>query len=160
LRDGKGSVYEGGVRGVAFVTWKDQVPAGAVCREPVHIIDWYPTLIKLVGGSLEQPLPLDGVDIWPVITQRAKSPHAEILHNSTPSGGAIRVGDWKLIIKTGKGSRKNNQSESVELFNLATDPSEKTNLAQQNPEKLRELRARYLHYASAAVPPKNLDQDE
>ncbi|MCA9010724.1 MAG: hypothetical protein KDB01_13325 [Planctomycetaceae bacterium] len=156
MRDGKGSVYEGGVRGVAFATWRNHIPAGAVCKEPVHMVDWYPTLIKLIGGSLEQPLSLDGMDIWPVITQKAKSPHTEILNNATPSGGAIRVGDWKLVIRTRTGNRKTAQAESVELFNLVDDPSEKTNLAEQHAEKLQELKARYLYYANAAVPPKNL----
>jgi arylsulfatase A-like enzyme len=158
LRDGKGSVYEGGVRGVAFATWDNQIPAGAVCKEPVHIVDWYPTLIHLIGGSLEQPLPLDGMDIWPVITQKAKSPHTEILHNATPSGGAIRVGDWKLVINAGKGQKKKAPTESAELFNLADDPSEKINLADQNLDKLKELKARYAHYVNAAVPPKNSDE--
>ncbi len=158
LRDGKGSVYEGGVRGVAFATWKNHIPAGAVCKEPLHMVDWYPTLISLAGGSLEQPLPLDGMDIWPVITQQRKSPHQEILNNATPSGGAIRVGDWKLVIKMGPGNKKKVRAESVEVFNLVDDPSEKTNLAAQHPEKLKELKARYLHYANAAVTPKNLDE--
>ncbi len=158
LRDGKGSVYEGGVRGVAFATWEKQIPAGAVCKEPMHMVDWYPTLIKLIGGSLEQPLPLDGMDIWPVITQNAKSPHAEILNNATPNGGAIRVGDWKLVVKKGAGKNKKNQAESYELFNLVEDPSEKTNLAGQNAEKLSELKGRFAHYASAAVTPKNIDE--
>ncbi len=158
LRDGKGTVYEGGVRGVAFATWANHIPAGAVCKEPLHMVDWYPTLIKLVGGSLEQPLPLDGMDIWPVITRQAKSPHQEILNNATPSGGAIRVGDWKLVIKTGKGNAKKAIAESTELFNLANDPSEKNNLAQQNAEKLQELKTRYAHYADAAAAPKNLDE--
>ena len=158
LRDGKGSVYEGGVRGVAFATWENKIPAAAVCKEPVHIVDWYPTLIKLIGGSLEQPLPLDGIDIWPVITEQAKSPHTEILNNATPGGGAIRVGDWKLVVKTGAGNKKKAQAESYELFNLVDDPSEKTNLVEKNPEKLQELKSRYTHYANAAVTPKNLDE--
>ena len=159
LRDGKGSVYEGGVRGVAFATWDKQIPAGAVCKEPIHIVDWYPTLIRLIGGSLEQPLPLDGMDIWPVITQKAKSPHTEILHNATPGGGAIRVGDWKLVIKKSSGTAKKKKApeESVELFHLADDPSEKTNLADSNADKLQELKTRYAFYADAAVPPRNAD---
>ncbi len=155
LRDGKGSVYEGGVRGVAFVTWKDKIPAGEVCNEPIHIVDLYPTLIKLTGGSLEQPLPLDGMDIWPVISQHAKSPHQEILHNTTPNGGAIRVGDWKLIVKNA-GKQKKQSDESFELFDLANDPYETTNRALEYPTKLQELKRRYEHYANAAVKPKNL----
>ena len=158
---GKGTVYEGGVRGVAFATWDKHIPA-RVCNEPLHMVDWYPTLIRLVGGSLEQPLPLDGKDIWPVITHNAKSPHAEILHNATPSGGAIRVGDWKLVIKQ-LGAKSNAKSSPVgqgsyELFLLTEDPSEKNNLADAYPEKLQELKQRYDFYADAAVRPKNLDE--
>lgn len=159
LRAGKGTVYEGGVRSVAFATWKDHLPAGAVCKEPMHIVDWYPTLIKLIGGSLEQPLPLDGLDIWPVLTQQAKSPHQEILHNSTPRGGAVRVGDWKLVVN-GAGAKKKAAEVSYELFNLVDDPSEKNNLVDMNPSKLGELKARYQYYADAAVTPKNLEEDE
>ena len=46
--------------------------AGTVVDEPVMVVDLYPTLIKLAGGSLKQPLPLDGLDIWPVIAKRRK----------------------------------------------------------------------------------------
>ncbi len=97
------------------------------------------------------------MDIWPVITQQAKSPHAEILNNASPRGGAIRVGDWKLVIQSGAGKKTKNSSETVELFNLVDDPSEKINLAEQNPNKLQELMARYTNYANAAVAPKNLE---
>lgn len=156
LRGGKGSVYEGGVRAVAFATWQDKIPAGAVCKEPLHMVDWYPTLIHLIGGSLEQPFPLDGMDVWSVITQQAESPHQEILHNTTPNGGAIRVGDWKLVVKKSSNKQNKPAAESYELFDLANDPSETANLASKNDAKLQELRSRYTHYANAAVTPKNL----
>ncbi|MBL8819510.1 MAG: arylsulfatase [Planctomyces sp.] len=155
LRDGKGTVYEGGVRAVAFATWPGHIPAGEVCREPIHMVDWYPTLIHLIGGSLEQPLPLDGMDIWPVITQKSKSPHKEILNNATPAGGAIRVGDWKLVIKTGNGQGREAKRESVELYNLIDDPSETSNIAAENPEKVQQLTERFLIYSNAAASPKN-----
>ncbi len=170
LRDGKGSVYEGGVRAVAFATWNGHIPAGQICKEPIHIADWYPTLIKLAGGSLQQPLPLDGKDVWSVVVAGAKSPRTEILHNATPSGGALRLGDWKLVVKSSAvgGKPKRNQakaietpprevSQSFELFQLVDDPSEKTNLAEKNPEKLQELKARYDVLAGEAVAPRNLD---
>jgi arylsulfatase A-like enzyme len=169
LRDGKGSVYEGGVRSVAFTTWDKHVPAGAICKEPMHMVDWYPTLIKLIGGSLEQPLPLDGKDVWPVITQNTKTPHAEILHNANPTGGAIRVGDWKLHVKNGadkksknKKANPNKDQEKIakyELYNLKDDMGEKHNLADQQPDKVQELLVRFDVYAKAAVPPKNTDTE-
>jgi arylsulfatase A-like enzyme len=139
--------------------------------------DWYPTLIKLAGGSLKQPLPLDGLDIWPCITKGKESPHKEILLNSAPATGAIRVGDWKLVLngqrvstdeednnqpagkKAGKARKRAGQGSSTELFNLADDPYEKKNLAESNPSKLQELKARYDFYAKQAVPPKNAKQN-
>ena len=88
LRAGKGTIYEGGVRVCACVNWPGHIPAGAVIDEPLHGVDWYPTLVKLAGGSLDQKLPLDGLDIWPVLTQGAKSPHdAMLLCGTQPRTG-------------------------------------------------------------------------
>jgi arylsulfatase A-like enzyme len=168
LRAGKGSLYEGGVRSPAFVTWPGKLKAGTTNNEPLHIVDLYPTLVKLGGGSLQQKLPLDGKDIWPVLTQNKRSPHEDILFNVTPTKGALRMGDWKLVVggnlqdpeestpKKGKGKKKDKQAggDAVELFNLAADPFEQTNLAAGQPERVRELRARLDAYARQAVPPK------
>jgi arylsulfatase A-like enzyme len=166
LRAGKGSLYEGGVRTCAFATWENHIKPGIQVDALSHMIDWYPTLLKLTGASLKQKLPLDGKDIWPCITKGQPSPHDEILFNSTPDSGAIRVGDWKLVVHgeqadsdDGKKLKKKNAKASgptVELFNLAEDSSEKKNLAEANPRKLKELRARYDALAKQAVPPLNL----
>jgi arylsulfatase A-like enzyme len=167
LRAGKGSLYEGGVRSPALLTWPGKLKAGTN-HEPLHIVDLYPTLVKLGGASLEQKLPLDGKDIWPVLTQGKRSPHEAILFNVTPTKGALRMGDWKLVVggnlqdpeentaKKGKGKKKAKQADgdAVELFNLAADPSETMNLAGQHPQRVRELRARLDAYARQAVPPK------
>ncbi|SKA76586.1 Arylsulfatase A [Prosthecobacter debontii] len=98
IRAGKGTLYEGGTRVVAFATWQGKIQAGSVVKAPLHIVDWYPTLLKLAGASAEQKLPLDGKDAWPAITEGAASPHDTILYNTTPNNGAIRMGDWKLVI--------------------------------------------------------------
>lgn len=164
LRAGKGTLYEGGTRVAAFAKWSGQIPAGSVVTEPLHMVDWYPTLLKLAGASAEQPLPLDGRDMWATITKGAKSPHEEILLNITPSNGAIRSGDWKLVLagdtsddgeSAPKAKKKQRAAEAVELFNLADDPTESKNLAANHPERVRELRARLDHYAKEAVPPKS-----
>lgn len=162
LRGGKGSLYEGGVRTAAFVAWPGRIKDGANITEPLHVIDWYPTLINLAGGSLEQRLPIDGKDIWDVLTKGARSPHEDILINVTPSGGALRKGDWKLVLGEnaedtgGKANSKqvNKIAPSVELFNLASDPYEETNLADSEPERVRDLRSRLEAYEKQAVPPK------
>lgn len=172
LRAGKGTVYEGGVRTCALASWEGRIKPGTVIQQPMHIADWYPTLLKLAGASPGQKLPLDGRDIWPTITEGRPSPHDAILLNTSPKSGAIRVGDWKLVLngsavegdeagetepaapKTGAARRQKSAGDGVELFNLASDMSEKNNLAATHPEKVKELRARYDEFAKQAVPPK------
>jgi arylsulfatase A-like enzyme len=169
LRAGKSSLYEGGVRVVAVAAWAGKIKAGSVVRAPLHMVDWYPTLVKLAGGSLEQALPLDGRDAWAAITAGAPSSHEDILHNISTTGGAVRVGDWKLVVNGQIVDGEEGGQESparlaakaaalatpqIELFNLAEDPNEKTNLAEKNPGKVAELRARLDAYAAAAVPSK------
>jgi arylsulfatase A-like enzyme len=164
LRAGKGTLYEGGVRAAAFVTWSGKLKPGTTVNEPLHVVDWYPTLLKLAGASLDQKLRLDGKDIWPVLADGRHSPHEDILINVSPGRGALRMGNWKLVVggnlqddegplpKKGKKAAKN--GDAVELFNLADDPSEKINLGAQYPDRVRELRAQLDAYARQAVPPK------
>ncbi|MCC6417682.1 MAG: arylsulfatase [Gemmataceae bacterium] len=164
LRAGKGSLYQGGVLAAAFVTWPGRIKGGLTISEPLHMVDWYPTLVQRAGGSLKQQLPLDGKDIWGVLTAGEKSPHDDILLNVTPTRGALRRGDWKLVLNgkgkdnpDGKGKAKGKKKQgapSVELFDLGRDPSEQTNLAAKEPERVRELRARLEAYGRQAIPPR------
>lgn len=167
LRDFKGTIYEGGVRAAAFATWRGRIPAGQRIREPMHMVDWYPTLIKLARGSIEQPLPVDGLDVWPMLTQSAPSPHDAILSVSTqgPDRAAVRMGDWKLIVsghadadaeedgKSKMGKRAiGGKYEPVALYDLASDPSEGNNLASKQPERVSTMRARLSTLLRDAVP--------
>jgi arylsulfatase A-like enzyme len=176
FRAGKGTLYEGGVRVAAFATWQGKIKPGTVVDEPLHMVDWYPTLLKLAGAPLAQKLPLDGKDAWPAIVEGKRSPHDEILHNAAPTSGAIRIGDWKLVINGSRGTAedppaagvakkeakkkakqrpaKSDPDGRVELFNIARDPYEKSDLSGQLPEKVKELRARYDALARQAIPPK------
>ena len=164
FRAGKGTLYEGGVRVCAFAAWPGRIKAGTVVNQPLHIVDWYPTLLKLAGAALHQNLALDGRDAWPAIVEGQPSPHDEILLNTTPRGGAIRVGDWKLVLNGERAGAElsedgtaltRSRNEVVELFNLAQDPYEKTNLIAQEPDKVKHLRARYDAFARQALPPKS-----
>jgi arylsulfatase A-like enzyme len=148
LRAAKGTIYEGGVRVPAFATWEGRIKPGTIVQEPLHIVDFYPTLLTLAGGKLEQKLPLDGKDAWATIAEGKSTPHKEILINAAPNAGAIRMGDWKLVLHGLRGK------ETVELFNLADDPGEKKNRASDHPAKVKELRTRYDELAREAVPPK------
>ena len=160
LRAGKGTIYEGGVRVCACVNWAGHIPAGKTIDEPLHVVDWYPTLVKLAGGSLEQKLPLDGRDIWPVLTAGAKSPHdALLLSGMTRRHAAIRMGDWKLLVGASEQDAEETppeeigEAKGVELYNLKEDIGEKNNLATKNPEKAKELHARLNAMLKTSVPP-------
>ena len=164
LRDFKGSIFEGGTRAAAFATWPGHIPAGQRIRQPMHMVDWYPTLIKQAGGSLEQKLPVDGLDVWPILTKQAASPHDAILSVSTqgPSRAAVRMGDWKLIVDGGaadiappgkkKGKKAAGKYEAVALYDLSADPSEAKNLADAQPERVKAMRARLAELLKDAVP--------
>ena len=176
LRAQKGTLYEGGTRVCAFANWPGHIKPGTVVNEPLHIVDWFPTLLNLAGASLQQQHPLDGRDLWPVITAGKPSPHEDILINAMPNSGAIRMGGWKLVLNGHitandlenagapkaapvKNQAPENAADSVvELFNLTEDPYEQNNLAAQNPEKVRQLRVRLEAYRAAAVPPKAENQ--
>jgi len=165
LRGQKAQLYEGGIRVPAVVFWPGVIKAGAVVKEPLHIVDMYPTLLKLAGARLTQPLPIDGKDAWPTITDGKPSPHEEILHNVTAAAGAIRRGDWKLIYNGSIGANNTGPVDKkvFELFNIAEDPYEKNNMADKYPQKFQELKRRLEHYANEAVkpniPPNRMPKD-
>jgi len=171
LRGQKGTLYEGGVRVPAFLSWPGHLKPDTVSKTPLHIVDLFPTLLHLAGASLEQPLTLDGRDSWNAIAQNGPAPRDAILLNTTPNSGAIRVGDWKLVINAGEGAegrapagkaakKAGAARRGIELFNIAQDPNEEHNLASANPEKVKELRARYQAFAREAVPPKAAPKPE
>lgn len=183
LRGFKGSILEGGVRGCAFANWPGKVPGGVHIKEPMHVIDWYPTLVKLAGGSLDQKLPIDGKDVWPMLTQGAPSPHDAILCVQSPERAAVRMGDWKLSMNAsessdeeegggakpkGKGGPKGKAkgkgkaaapSNSYTLYNLADDIGEQHDLTKQEPQRVSTMKARLEEFLKNAVPPGQLGHD-
>ena len=161
LRAGKSTHYEGGVRVAAFATWDGKIPAGSSVSEPLHMVDWYPTLLNLVGAKVVQKLPLDGLDAWATLTEGKPSPHTEILLNATPHSGAIRSGNWKLVINGAKSTAGfdgpeavDSANESLELFDLLADVSEKMDLKAQHPDTAAALLKRWKEYRGQAVAPK------
>jgi len=133
-RDGKGTLYEGGTRVVAIANWPGKITPGQV-DGMVHVVDMYPTLVGLAGGKLSKNKPLDGVDIWPTISEGKPLSRTEVVYNVDPFGAAVRQGQWKLVWLSLLPQR-------VELFDLAADPSEKTNLVASNPDKVKQLESR------------------
>jgi arylsulfatase A-like enzyme len=165
LRAGKGTIYEGGIRAAAFATWPGKIPAGIRIKEPMHISDWFPTLLKLCGAPTDQKLPVDGRDVWPMLTKAAKSPHeALLLLGTKPGEAAIRQGDWKLLMNASiKDAEESDDAAAtktkLELYNLADDLGEKKELSAAHPEKLNELRNKLAALLKDAVPPGSPKSD-
>jgi arylsulfatase A-like enzyme len=154
LREGKGTNFEGGFRVPCVVRWPGQIPKGTVCREVAGTIDLLPTFAKFAEAPLPKQ-PIDGRDISDLMRGKpdAKSPHEVFYHYD---GGnrlvALRSGPWKLMFPQtysspipgvgglpGKDQRK---EIPLSLFNLESDVSETTNLADKHPdivEKLKKL---------------------
>lgn len=137
FRAGKGYLYEGGIRVPLMVRWPGQVPAGSVVATPVTSYDMLPTLVRIAGG--QPPADIDGVSLVPLLTNKDKLVERSLFwhmpHYSNQGGrpgAAVRQADWKLI--------EWYDSDKVELYNLAEDNSESTNLADQHPQRVTELR--------------------
>jgi arylsulfatase A-like enzyme len=145
-RDGKGSLYEGGTRVVALANWPGHIPAGRTVDEMIHVVDVYPTLAGLAGAPAGKGKPLDGLDVWPTISEGRPSPRTEIVYNVEPFRAGIRQGDWKLVWRTPLPS-------AVELYDLRQDPSETNNVAAGHPEKVAALQKRADELAATMAKP-------
>lgn len=150
FREGRGSLYEGGVRGIALASWPGQIKPGTVVSDMLHVVDWYPTLLKLAGASAEQKRKPDGLDIWPVLAQRQRTPHQDLPLDVEDFRGAIRVGEWKLIVHTALPAR-------IELFDISNDPEEAENRAEAYPDRVKDALARLNAYAYDMAPAKYLE---
>jgi arylsulfatase A-like enzyme len=151
-RDGKGSLYEGGTRVVAFANWPGHIPAGSTVEGMIHVVDMYPTIAGLAGAQPSKSKPLDGTDMWPTISQGTPSPRTELVYNVEPFRAGIREGDWKLVWRTPLPS-------APELYNIAQDPSEKSDLAAQNPDEVAKLQKRANELAAQSVKPLLLEAE-
>ena len=134
-RGGKGETFEGGVRVPCILRWPHRVPAGQTVAELIHVVDLYPTLLGQAGASLDQPLPLDGMDMWNTITSDQDSPRREVVHalpgeHIDTGPMSIRQGAYKLV--------------DGALFNIEQDPAEANDLAATHPKIYRSLHQRLL----------------
>ena len=144
-RGAKFSVFEGGLRIPAIVSWPGHLPEGEVREQIGHGCDWMPTIAELCGVA--PPADIDGKPIVDVIRSGdAETPH-DVLHFQKGTGKdmawAVRKGDWKLLGNPRDTSERPNNRVVAPLFlvHLAEDPGEKVNLVDKHPEKVEELKA-------------------
>jgi len=143
-RGKKSEYHEGGIRVPAVLRWPGSIAAGSESAALLHAVDLFPTLAGLAGADAGAGLPLDGVDAWAAIADGAASPRDEVVH----SLDVIRRGDWKFI-EEGI-DYYGWTTDEPELYDIATDPYEETNLASSETAKVAELRARLAHHAQFA----------
>lgn len=132
LREGKSSVYEGGFRVPFAFQWKGQIKS-MVYENPVSALDIYATITALSKASIKQDKPLDGVNLMPFLTGKSKKmPHDVIyVRKYDQDQYVVRDHDLKLVIY-GKTNKK-------ELYDLKSDISETTNIADKYPQEVERL---------------------
>jgi arylsulfatase A len=161
LRGSKGQTYEGGIRVPLLARWLASIKPGSSNAAPVHFVDWYPTFAVLAGAKPDAARKLDGENLVPLLTGTGR-PTRDTLWWHTPTYttpfartpcSTILRDDWKLIhyfgdfLELGPDSVPENEGvfgrlvlgARTELYHLATDPGEATDLATQNPVKAAEL---------------------
>ena len=144
-RGAKFSMFEGGLRVPAIISWPGSLPEGAVRDQVAHGCDWLPTIAELTESKLLQK-DIDGKSIVGVIkNDKAKTPH-DVLHWQTGRGRqprwAVRQGDWKLIGNPQDTSNKAPLTAKDKLFlvNLKESVSEMKNLAANHPDITQRLK--------------------
>jgi arylsulfatase A-like enzyme len=160
LRGVKAQTWEGGIRVPFMVQWKGRIPAGKMDDRPVIQLDIYPTALAAAGVMVKPKWKLDGVNLLPYLTgEQSGAPHEALYWRFGPQV-AIRKGDWKLVKGVGsvgvQGVERRAQSnmEGAELYDLGKDIGEKTNLADQEPAKVKELAADWDRWNSENVDAK------
>lgn len=152
----KGSVYEGGIRVPLIVRWPGRIAPGRTTSLPAAFYDLLPTLADLAGG--EDANPGDGRTLLPTLTGRGRQPRHEYLFwdfNGYGGQQAVRMGNWKGVRQGILSGRTR-----IELYDLARDPGEKTDLAAANPaivDKIEKIMA-LNHEPSTLFPLPALDR--
>ena len=154
LREGKATVFEGGVRVPFIARWPGRIPRGRVCGELATTMDLLPTLARLAGAELPAGRRIDGRDIGPLLRGEpgARSPHEVFYYYWGRDLQAVRSGPWKLHLPhtypkpdppgaDGKPGRYTQMRIGPALFHLDKDPGETRDVAAQHPEVVRRLEA-------------------
>ncbi len=162
LRNGKGSLYEGGIRVPWIVYWPGVTNSGSVSQQQIVSHDLYPTILELAGAQDRSKWneTVDGVSLVPIlrdpsagITRDALYWHFPHYYPTTTPVSAVRAGAWKLI--------EYFEGDRVELYNLHDDLAEKRNLAESEPQRVNALRRQlrdWLKSTGAGLPVRNPSQ--
>src|SRR5204863_5159921 len=155
LREGKGTMFDGGCREPTIFWGPGRVPAGTICHEPAMTIDLLPTVAHLLGASLPGHK-IDGLNIWPLISGApdARNPHDAYYFYWGRELHAVRWGKWKLHFPhaystlggrkggTGGAPAKYETARIAQsLFDLEKDPGETVDVKEANPDVVARIQA-------------------
>jgi arylsulfatase A-like enzyme len=152
LRGAKGTTYEGGLRVPGILRWPGRIPPGQVNAKMATTMDLHATILELAAAP-PPDRPLDGRNIWPLLTEGAPSPHEHFFYFMGSRLEAVRDATWKLRIASiaddWRSQELNTGDEPVEtqLFNLRSDPYERFDVADRHPEMVERLRAELVRFA-------------
>lgn len=154
LRGSKFSLFEGGIKVPAIISWPAKIPGNQTREQFTTNIDWYPTLANYCGLQLPARI-IDGKDLSLLIkSEKTNSPHEDFYWQS---GGpkenpqwAVRKGDWKLLHAPLQSDKKELDANGFMLINLKSDPAEQVNLSHKFPEIAAKLFAQYQQWISSS----------
>lgn len=145
FRGWKATYFEGGIRVPFFMRWPAGLPEGKTLPGPAAHFDIFSTIAAAAGATVPRDRIIDGVNLLPFARgEVAGRPH-EALFWRTEDYLTLRLGDWKL--------QSTQRPKKDWLFNLATDPTERVNLAEREPERLAEMKARLVEFNRQQAPP-------
>jgi arylsulfatase A-like enzyme len=142
FRGYKSDAWEGGHRVPFIVRWPGVVKSGQSCRQLIHQADLIRTFANILGDKLPVNAGEDSYSLLPLLKGSNKPIRKNAVSASSGGVPALRLGEWKYIPSPGSGgwSAGGDQSETVQLYNLADDPGETKNLANSKPEKVTEMK--------------------
>lgn len=163
LRDGKGSLYEGGFREPTIVRWTGKIKPGSTSERVSGFEDWVPTLLEVAGAKAATPKDTDGISLLPTLLGQPQ-PARPFLYREFPSYlgyQCVRMGEWKGLRKNLLAKGKNAKPNfHIELYNLKTDPAETTDVSAKHPDLIAKIETimREQHTPSTEFPFPALDK--
>ena len=136
LKGHKFSLYDGGIRMPALMSWPARIPGGQVLGEMGAAMDVFPTFLKAAGGD-PSGYELDGLDVMPMVADGAPTPHDRIFWEMGEQT-AVRQGPWKLVLN-GELVEGAPAEDAIHLANLDEDMGERVNLKDEHPQLVAEL---------------------
>jgi arylsulfatase A-like enzyme len=143
-RGAKFSLFEGGIRVPAMISWKGSIPQGEVRDQMCVNVDWLPTVLELCNLPYETTA-YEGKSMKKIIMDNDSTAHDVFCWYSRQNRWAVRKGDWKLLMNPIDPTMEQPLPERDSLFltNISTHPEERENMAQQYPDKVAELTQEY-----------------